>query len=108
MFPNTYSEIKQIEQKSYTVPEAELNEIRTNVYNYFAVNEDILQSKAFGDAWSAFYESVVEPFAIQFSETMSQACFSDKESDGFNDYGDIQPTPIHDNKRKTGCLCSDG
>jgi hypothetical protein len=79
LFPNTYSEIKQIEQKSYTVPEAELNEIRTNVYNYFAVNEDILQSKAFGDAWSAFYESVVEPFAIQFSETMSQACFSDKE-----------------------------
>ena len=79
LFPNTYNEIKQIDQNSYTVPEAELNEIRTNVYNYFAVNEDILQSKAFGDAWSAFYESVVEPFAIQFSETMTQAMFSDKE-----------------------------
>lgn len=79
LFPNTYTDIKQIERNAYTVPEAELNEIRTNVYNYFAVNEEILQSKAFGDSWSAFYESVVEPFAIQFSETMSQACFSDKE-----------------------------
>ena len=79
LFPNTYNDIRQIEQSSYTVPEAELNEIRTNVYNYFAVNEDVLQSKAFGDAWSAFYESVIEPFAIQFSECMSQACFSDKE-----------------------------
>ena len=79
LFPNTYSDIKQIDQNPYTVPEAELNEIRTNVYNYFAVNEDVLQSKAFGDSWSAFYESVIEPFAIQFSETMSQAMFSDKE-----------------------------
>ena len=79
LFPNTYNDIRQIEQSSYTVPEAELNEIRTNVYNYFAVNEDVLQSKAFGDSWSAFYESVVEPFAIQFSETMTQAMFSDKE-----------------------------
>ena len=79
LFPNTYNDIRQIEQSSYTVPEAELNEIRTNVYNYFAVNEDVLQSKAFGDSWSAFYESVIEPFAIQFSETMSQCMFSDKE-----------------------------
>jgi hypothetical protein len=79
LFPNTYQDIKELTNKAYTVPEAELNEIRTNVYNYFAVNEDILQSKAYGDAWSAFYESVVEPFAIQFSETMTQAIFSDKE-----------------------------
>lgn len=79
LFPNTYNDIRQIDQQSYTVPEAELQEIRTNVYNYFAVNEDVLQSKAYGDSWSAFYESVVEPFAIQFSETMTQAIFTDKE-----------------------------
>lgn len=79
LFPNTYTDIKQIQQDAYTVPEAELREIRTNVYNYFAVNEDILQSKAYGDAWAAFYESVIEPFAIQFSETMTQAIFSDRE-----------------------------
>ena len=79
LFPNTYADIKEISARSYTVPEAELREIRTSVYNYFAVNEDILQSKAYGDAWSAFYESVIEPFAIQFSETMTQALFSDRE-----------------------------
>lgn len=79
LFPNTYTDIKELSNKAYTVPEAELKEIRTNVYNYFAVNEDILQSKAYGDSWSAFYESVIEPFAIQFSETMTTAMFSDKE-----------------------------
>ena len=79
LFPNTYADIKQIDQKSYTVPEEELREIRTSVYNYFAVNEDILQSKAYGDSWAAFYESVIEPFSIQFSETMTQAMFTDRE-----------------------------
>jgi hypothetical protein len=79
LFPNTYTDIKELSARAYTVPEAELREIRTNVYNYFAVNEDILQSKAYGDSWAAFYESVIEPFAIQFSETMTKAMFTDKE-----------------------------
>lgn len=79
LFPNTYTDIKQISMGGVTVPEAEMNEIRTSVYNYFGVNEDVLQSKSYGDSWAAFYESVIEPFAIQFSETMTQAMFSDRE-----------------------------
>lgn len=79
LFPNTYTDIKQIDQNVYDVPEKELEEIRTNVYNYFGVNEDVLQSKAYGDAWSAFYESAIETFAIQFSEAMTHAIFSDTE-----------------------------
>ena len=79
LFPNTYTDIKQIQAQAYTIPDSEKNEIRTNVYNYFGVNEDILQSKAYGDAWAAFYESAIEPFAIQFSETMTNAAFSDRE-----------------------------
>lgn len=79
LFPNTYTDIKQIDQNAYSVPEKELEEIRTNVYNYFGVNSDVLQSKAYGDAWSAFYESAVEPFAIQFSEVMTHTMFSDTE-----------------------------
>ena len=49
------------------------------MFNYFAVNEDIIQSKAVGDKWDAFYESVVETFAIQFSEVTTQMFFSDRE-----------------------------
>lgn len=79
LFPNTYKDIKQIDQAAYTVPKEELEEIRTTVYNYFGVNADILQSKAYGDSWAAFYEGVVEPFAIQFSETMTKAMFTDRE-----------------------------
>lgn len=79
LFPNTYADIRQITNNGYTVPEKELEEIRTNVYTYFAVNEDVLMSKAYGDAWAGFYESAIEPFAIQFSEAMTAAMFSETE-----------------------------
>ena len=79
LFPNTYTDIRQIDSKPYTPDENERNYIKTNVFNYFGVNEDIMQSKAYGDAWAAFYESVIEPFAIQFSETMTAAAFTDRE-----------------------------
>ena len=79
LFPNTYKDIKQIDVKPYTVDADQMEQIRENVYNYFGVNEDILQNKAYGDAWSAFYEGAVEPFAIQFSETMTKALFSERE-----------------------------
>ena len=79
LFPNKYTDIKQIDVKPYTVDSDQLKLIYANVYNYFGVNEDILQSKAIGDSWSAFYESCVETFAIQFSETMTKAMFSERE-----------------------------
>ena len=79
LFPNTYKDIKQIDVKPYTVDADQMKAIRENVYNYFGVNEDVLQNKAYGDAWSAFYEGAIEPFAIQFSETMSKALFSERE-----------------------------
>ena len=79
LFPNTYNDIRQIDSKPYTVSEAENNNIRTSVYNYLAVNDDILQSRAYGDVWAAFYESVIEQFAIQFSEAMTAALFTDTE-----------------------------
>ncbi len=79
LFPSTYKDIKQIDVKPYTVDADQMKLIHENVYNYFGVNEDILQNKAFGDAWSAFYEGAVEPFAIQFSEAMTKATFSERE-----------------------------
>lgn len=79
LFPNTYTDIKQIEAKPFIVDAEQEKLIRNNVFNYFRVNEDIIQSKAFGDAWSAFYESVIEPFAIQFSEVLTRMLFTFRE-----------------------------
>ena len=79
LFPNTYKDIKQIDVKPYTVDAEQMKQIHENVYNYFGVNEAILQNKAYGDAWSAFYEGGIEPFAVQFSEAMTKAMFTERE-----------------------------
>ena len=56
LFPNTYSDIHEMKPGGFTIDKDQQEHIKTNVFDYFAVNEDILQNKAFGDAWLAFYE----------------------------------------------------
>lgn len=79
LFPNNYKNIQQIKADNYTVDAAQAEFIRTNVFNYFGVNADILQNNAIGDKGAAFYEGFVEPFAIQFSEAMTSMIYSEKE-----------------------------
>ena len=79
LFPNTYQNINQIQSKPFTVAAEEMKLIKDNVYQYFMVNDEVLQNKAFGDAWSAFYEGAIEPFAIQFSEVMTKMLFTKNE-----------------------------
>ena len=79
LFPNTYSDIKQIEQKPFMVDADQMKLIQTNVFNYFGVNEDVLQNKCFGDAWSAFYEGAIEPFAVQASEVHTAMAYTARE-----------------------------
>jgi len=79
LFPNTYTNVKQIEAKPFTADAEQMEVIRKSVFDYFGVNEDILQNKAFGDSWSAFYEGVVEAFAIQFSDVMTKMLFTLRE-----------------------------
>ena len=79
LFPNTYSNIKQVDVKPWVVDADQMKTIRANVFEYFGVNEDILQNKAYGDAWAAFYEGAIEPFAIQFSEVMTKMLFTLRE-----------------------------
>lgn len=79
LFPYNYKNVQQISSKPFTVDADQMKLIQHNVYNYFGVNEDVLQSKAFGDKWSAFYESVIEPFAIQFSEALTKMLFTPNE-----------------------------
>jgi len=79
LFPNTYTNIQKIDSKPFVVDSEQMKAIHTNIFNYFGVNEDILQNKAFGDAWSAFYEGAIEPFAIQFSDVLTNMLFTKNE-----------------------------
>ena len=79
LFPNTYTNVQQVKQDVYKVDPDQQKLIRDNVFDYFAVNEDILQNKAFGDQWLAFYEGAVEWFAIQMSDVLTRMFFTERE-----------------------------
>ena len=79
IFPNTYDDIHEMKPGGYTVDKEQQEHIKSNVFDYFCVNEDILQSAAFGDKWLAFYESFVEWFAIQLGEVCSGMNYTTRE-----------------------------
>lgn len=79
LFPNTYTNIKQVDVKPWVVDADQMKTIRDSVYSYFGVNDDILTNKAYGDAWAAFYEGAVEPFAIQLSDVLTKMLFTFRE-----------------------------
>lgn len=79
LFPQNMTDIKQVESSPFVVDPKETAQIRTNVFDYFGVNENILQNKATPDEQSAFYEGAGETFAIQFSDGISACVYSTKE-----------------------------
>lgn len=79
LFPNTYQNIQQIKSTPYTVDAAQMEVIKTNVANYFGVNEKVMQNAATPEDLDAFFNGAIEPFAIQFSEAMTKAIFSERE-----------------------------
>lgn len=79
LFPNTYANVQQIQSAANPVDTDQLKIIQDRVYTYFGTNEDVLLNKAVGDAWSAYYEGKIEPFALQLSQAMTTMTYSQNE-----------------------------
>lgn len=80
MFDAKYAEVRQIESKPYVVDADQMKLINESVYNYFGVNQQILQNNWQNSyTWQAFYEGKIEPFAIQTGLVMTNMTFSDRQ-----------------------------
>lgn len=79
LFPNTYGDVKQIDAKPFVVDAEQMQLIRENVFNYIGVNMDILQNSADSKKLDAFFNGIVEPFAIQFSEVFTRMLYTNRE-----------------------------
>ena len=79
LFPKTYDNVQQLKSTPFVASTEEMERIRTSVFDYFGVNEEVIQNKAYGDAWNAFYEGRIKPFSIQFSDAVSQMLFEPRE-----------------------------
>ena len=79
LFPNTFTNVQQIQSSAKIVDADQMKIIQTRVLNYFGCNEDVLQNKTVGDAWSAYYEGKIEPFALQLSQAMTVMTYTNNE-----------------------------
>jgi len=57
----------------------QMKELRDTVFRYFGVSENIVMGKYTEDEWNAFYESTIEPIALQLSLEFTTKLFSDRE-----------------------------
>ena len=76
LFPNTYDDIHQVDVKPWVIDSEQMKIIKENVFEYFGVNEKILQNDFTSEVWSAYYEGRIEPFAIQFSDVLTKMLFT--------------------------------
>jgi hypothetical protein len=79
LFPHNFANVQQIQSHAQIVDPEQMALIQTRVLNYFGCNEDVLQNKTVGDAWSAYYEGKIEPFALQLSQAMTCMTYSNLE-----------------------------
>ena len=79
LFPNNYTNVQQIQSSQKVVDAEQMEIIQTRVLNYFGCNEEVLQNKAVGDSWSAFYEGKIEPFSLQLSQALTAMTFTAQE-----------------------------
>lgn len=71
-----YTELKS---QPLMVDAAQMKELRENVYRYFGVNEKIITGSYSEQDWDAFYESTLEPLAVQLSLEFTYKLFTANE-----------------------------
>ena len=79
LYDNTFTSIEQLKAQNWTIPAEEMDRIENNVFDYFGTNRRILQNAYDENAWDAFYEGCIEPFALALGEAMTQATFTMRE-----------------------------
>ena len=79
LFPNTYDNIQHIQSKSYLVNAEDQKFVQKTVYDYFGVNEGVIQGTADSQALDAFFDSKIEPFAIQLEQVLTKMFFTETE-----------------------------
>ncbi len=69
-------ELERVKPESYVPDDKQTRNTTNRIYNFFNTNEDIVQSKYDEDQWNAYYESVIEPIAMQLSGEYTRKIFS--------------------------------
>ena len=73
VYDQTWDTIEQLRDVNhFTVSESEMARIDKALYAYFGINERILTNSYDEQQWNAFYEGVVEPFALMLAQRLTK------------------------------------
>ena len=76
---DTKMDYTPINEKSTPISSETLSYTKNTIYDYFGVNESIVQNKFDENQWNAFYEGAIEPVAIQMSQCFTNNLFTENE-----------------------------
>lgn len=68
-----------IESKPAIIDDKQLEAVSEKIYSYLGITAGIVSSSYTEDEWAAFYESVIEPLAVQLSLEFTEKVFSSRE-----------------------------
>lgn len=71
LYDQSFDNIEQIKNQSYTIDPDEMARIDKMLYTYFGINEKILTNSYDEATWTAFYEGVIEPIAIALGSKLT-------------------------------------
>lgn len=73
------AEYVPLENKPVNIDADQMKATATKIYDYLGISEKIVNSTYNEDEWGAFYESVIEPFAILLSLEFTRKIFNARE-----------------------------
>src|SRR5699024_4365085 len=76
---DTKTDFVPLDMKSVTIDDGQLESVKKKIYEYLGISESIVNSTYSEDEWAAFYESTIEPLALQFSLELTEKLFTERE-----------------------------
>lgn len=73
------AEYIELKNQPLMVNAKQMAELRDAVFRYFGVSEAIVKGDYTEDQWNAFYESTIEPLALQLSQEFTSKLFTPRE-----------------------------
>ncbi|MFZ5816293.1 MAG: phage portal protein [Bacillota bacterium] len=73
------AEYQELKSQPLMVNAAQMKELRNAVFRYFGVSEPIVMGDYTEEQWNAFYESTIEPLALQLSLEFTSKLFTERE-----------------------------
>lgn len=72
-------DLEQVKNNSYVPDDKQINNTTQRIYDFFNTNSRIVQSRYDENEWNSYYESVVEPVALQLAGEYTRKIFSKRE-----------------------------